>query len=406
MSNRRTPRGAGGPGAWFRMAAYLCAALVGAILLFSGVAKAIRVEAFAEAVEALHLGSVQPVPAGWGLPLAYLALLLEVALGVLLLLGYRGGKVLGAAAGLLVFFVGVTALQWIGGTEGGCGCFGAIVERSPKEEFFWDLGYLALLAPALLALVHPALASARPDGRASRGRAVVTALLLGLALGSCFVLARSGPWLPALLIEQRVSPFVPGSTVPERDPRSGLETILPELWRDPGPHLVIMSSFAEGPALSEETILRLNELAAARGFDLPLPLYILVSAESAETGEGALVAEGAEEVGPGGEEKVGTGEERYLELYWERGLNLDNPMAEGPSFLLAMQDMLEYYDVQWSLRGLLDPDEPVPDRLLRDPATLFPRSYWIEEGRVRRIWDGVPSLAEVSAASAEMESTP
>jgi hypothetical protein len=328
-----------------------------------------------------------------------------VALGVLLLLGFRGWKVLAAAAGLLLFFVGVTAVQWIGGTEGGCGCFGSIVERSPKEEFFWDLGYLALLVPAFLALAHPALAASRPAGQASRGRVAVTGLLLGLALGSCFVLARGSAWLPALLIEQRISPLVPGATVPERDPRAELETILPELWRDPGPKLVIMTSFAEGPSLAEETVLRLNELAAARGFELPLPLYILVAAESAESGtatEGAA-AESDGDTGESDGEEGHEGEERYLELYWERGLNLDNPMADGPSFLLAMQDILQYYDVHWSLRGRLDPDEPVPDRLLRDPANLFPRSYWIEEGSVRRIWDGVPSLAEIQAASAELE---
>jgi hypothetical protein len=410
LSNERKPQAPGrsGQGRWIGIAAYLCAALVGVVLLFSGVAKAIRIEDFAEAVADLHLGSFHPVPEGWSGPLAYLAVLVEVALGVLLLMGHRGRAVIGATTALLLFFIGVTALQWIGGTEGGCGCFGAIVERSPKEEFFWDLGYLALLLPALLTLVLPALDAARPRRSASPGWTVATAGLIGLALGSSLVLAGGGPWLPAHQIETRISPLVPGATVPEIDPRASLETILPELWREPGPSLVVMTSFAEGPTLSEQTILRLNELAAARGFDLALPLYILVSAESAEGEEPIPGPEGQGAEGPeaDGEEEGNAGEERYLELYWEHGLNLDNPMAEGPSFLLAREDILQYYDVQWSLRGRLDPDEPVPDRLLREPASLFPRSYWIEEGSVRRIWDGVPSLAEVGAASAELESMP
>jgi hypothetical protein len=389
VSNPRAKNAADNPMPWRRWVAFAAGALIGLLLVFAGVAKAIELENFAAAIEDLRLGSFHLVPQGWGWALGILAILVEIVLGTALLMGQRTLPVLAATAALLVFFLGVTALQMIAGTSAGCGCFGSIVERTPRQEFLSLLVYLAILAPAFLA---------RPAGRSltyARG------LVIGCATGAGLVLSVASSWLPSHSLAYAAGRILPFNSVPERDPRATLDEELPELWSGSGPQVVVMTSFAEGPALSEDSVARLNELAA--GYELTVPVWILVSSQSAESGEAGGTHEASSEDETPPEDAEYT---RYYELFWSRGLDLTDPQTGSPAFRLTDERKLQYYSAQWSLRGRLDPDAPVTARMVRAPAEFLPRAFWIEDGHVLRVWDGIPSVSELNAAAVTGEVLP
>jgi hypothetical protein len=84
-------------------------------------------------------------------PAARAALLLgpfECGLGLALLCRYRPRVVLPVGAAVMAFFAGLTGYAWLKGVGGDCGCFGALVERTPGEAAVEDLAMLALLALA------------------------------------------------------------------------------------------------------------------------------------------------------------------------------------------------------------------------------------------------------------------
>jgi len=91
----------------------------------------------------------------FGLPplaLALVALAVEALIGAALLLNLRSRGLLVAATALVVFFLFLTGrAAWRAAhgeidPAGSCGCFGALVERTPNEAFVEDL---LLLAPTL-----------------------------------------------------------------------------------------------------------------------------------------------------------------------------------------------------------------------------------------------------------------
>jgi uncharacterized membrane protein YphA (DoxX/SURF4 family) len=148
--------------------------------------------------------------AGFGLPplvAAWIALALEAGLGLALLLDLRRRPVLVAATLLVAFFLFLTGrFAWRaahGQLDPGasCGCFGALVERTPAEAFLQDL---LLMAPALaLAWVG------RPGARRFAGaRWMVTALgtagLVGFAVAA-----------PGLPIDDRATRLRPGVALAE-----------------------------------------------------------------------------------------------------------------------------------------------------------------------------------------------
>ncbi len=154
------------------------ALLLGAVLLFSGVLKAADLSAFIREFAAYGIVT-QPLAAALS---AWALVGFECALGAALLLGYRPRLVLSATCGLFVLFLGALLWAWHAGTTADCGCFGALVKRSPAQAFAEDV---VLLALSLFALAG---AWARPaQGRFPRLFLTVAAglagLLLPLALG-------------------------------------------------------------------------------------------------------------------------------------------------------------------------------------------------------------------------------
>jgi uncharacterized membrane protein YphA (DoxX/SURF4 family) len=171
--------------------------VLGAVLLVATVAKAIDPQAFAEQmqVEGLTFG-MPPLVA------ALLALAIEGALGLALVLGIRRWSVLGPAALLVAFFVFLNARSWWlaahgAAPEGACGCFGNLVLRSPQAAFWQDL--LLLVPPLLLAVVGREAGEPLPRRRMLAATAGVAALVL---------LAWRAPELPLDDVATRLRPGV------------------------------------------------------------------------------------------------------------------------------------------------------------------------------------------------------
>jgi hypothetical protein len=73
----------------------------------------------------------------------------EVGLGTALLLNWRPRITLPIATLLMAFFTGLLVYAWKMGASIDCGCFGALVERSPGEAAVEDAVMLAMLGVAL-----------------------------------------------------------------------------------------------------------------------------------------------------------------------------------------------------------------------------------------------------------------
>ena len=69
----------------------------------------------------------------------------ECALGLALTLNWRSRLAFPVAAVLLAFFTGLTARAWQMGVTANCGCFGALVERTPGEAAIEDAVMLMAL---------------------------------------------------------------------------------------------------------------------------------------------------------------------------------------------------------------------------------------------------------------------
>ena len=118
--------------------------ILGVVLLVAGgikVADPVTSEQAVAAYQLLPHALVTPV--GWGLPF------LEMALGLLLLVGY-GTRIAAAIAGLLmVLFIAAVGSAWARGLSIDCGCFGGGGQVAPGQtqylqEILRDVGLLAL----------------------------------------------------------------------------------------------------------------------------------------------------------------------------------------------------------------------------------------------------------------------
>jgi uncharacterized membrane protein YphA (DoxX/SURF4 family) len=120
--------------------------VLGVVLLVAGGIKVADPVASEQAVTAYQLlpHSLETL-VGWGLPF------LEMALGLLLLVGY-GTRIAAAAAGvLMVLFIAAVGSAWTRGLSIDCGCFGGGGQVAPGQtrylqEILRDVGLLALAA--------------------------------------------------------------------------------------------------------------------------------------------------------------------------------------------------------------------------------------------------------------------
>ena len=120
----------------------LVAAALGLVAVWGSAAflKALDVPAFADQVTAHKI-----TPAAWSGTLAFLLIVFEGLLAIAHLTFFRPRLAFAASAGLLLFFIGVTGWAWAHGNTEGCGCFGRLAARSPKDVILED-GLFVLLA--------------------------------------------------------------------------------------------------------------------------------------------------------------------------------------------------------------------------------------------------------------------
>jgi len=125
---------------------------LGAILLVAALVKTGDPSLFVEQIRDYDI-----TPASWAPMLAHVFLLIETALGVALIIGWRPRLTIPAAGGLLVLFMLSIAAAWSRGYTGSCGCFGSHgLFSGPGGALIEDTGFLALAVIAFLTVRHRA----------------------------------------------------------------------------------------------------------------------------------------------------------------------------------------------------------------------------------------------------------
>jgi len=207
---------------------------LGLVLLVAAALKSLDPAGFAEEISRQGVGfGLSPTVVALG------ALAIEAAVGAALLLNLRSRSVLAAATLLVLFFLFLTGRDaWRAAhgeldAAGSCGCFGALVERTPNEAFVQDL---LLLAPALALawLGRSSAAARRPDRRL---RWTIAGLLAAAVVG----LAAAAPSLP---LDDYATRLRPGSELAELcagtdAARICLDGLVPALAS--GTHLVVIA---------------------------------------------------------------------------------------------------------------------------------------------------------------------
>lgn len=221
------------PPVWRRWGGRVGTLVLGGVLLVAAWAKAIDPAAFAEQIGGLGLD--RPLGA-W--PTALLVIALEVGLGLALVLDVRRPIVLVPASLLVALFLALTGWEWWRAAHGlvdpaaGCGCFGNLVDRTPKQAFFQDL---AMLLPAL---VLAWLGLRRDVPR--QGWRIAGALVAALASAG---FAAKAPDLPLDDLATRLKPGVDTAAIcvgaEGSDERACLPDVVPELAT--GHHWVILT---------------------------------------------------------------------------------------------------------------------------------------------------------------------
>ncbi|WP_233712538.1 MauE/DoxX family redox-associated membrane protein [Kribbella turkmenica] len=129
---------------WFPWVSLVARLGLGGVMLVAGALKVTDPETASQAVRAYDLlPSALVAPVGWGLPF------LEIAIGLLLIVGF-GVRAAAVAAGvfMMVFIAAVTS-AWVRGLAIDCGCFGGGGAVAPGEtkylqEILRDVGLLLL----------------------------------------------------------------------------------------------------------------------------------------------------------------------------------------------------------------------------------------------------------------------
>ncbi|HLK11156.1 MAG TPA: MauE/DoxX family redox-associated membrane protein [Candidatus Binatia bacterium] len=206
------------------------ARLLGAVLLLAAYAKAIDPQGAAE-----RLRDVLPVPSAIAYPGALGVVAFEGGLGAALLGGSRRRGVLLLGSATFLAFVAIVAWQLVRpGGPAACGCFGQLLERTPWQALYEDVGFAALSGLAWLG--GPQAPGVRPGWPSA----------LGAGAGVAFALC--APWLP---LDDHATALAPGVTVEATQ----LDRIVPELRT--GRNLVLLLDRAD--AATRARIPHLNE---------------------------------------------------------------------------------------------------------------------------------------------------
>lgn len=318
--------------------------VLGAVLLIAAYAKLLDPVAFTEQIRTEGLDVVLSAQT-----VAFIALGLEVGLGLALVLGIRRWWVLVPATLLVAFFLVLTGRTYWLDRQGlldetsSCGCFGNLVDRTPAEAFWQDLALL--VPPLLLAWI----------GRDRLTRSIPPLRTAGVAAGTvaALIFAAQAPDLPLDDLATRLKPGVEVDDLctGANDNRVCMTLVVPELMQ--GRHVVVMAQLDEPEAKSDakseaksdaivEAVPQLNDYAM-RGAGPRL--WVI----------GELTPE------------------RQNQLYWQW----------GPAF---------------DLRA-------APASLLRPLYRRLPRSFLVEDGEVVETFRGLPPLLELAGAATATPTT-
>ena len=244
------------PSSWKPIVGTLAGGVLGLVLLFAAWGKAIHPEAFVEQIRFEGLDFF-----GQAALVALVAIALEVALGLALVLGLRRWWVLLPTLLLVLFFLFLTGRSYwrfeqgiITGDES-CGCFGNLVSRTPAQAFWQDL--ILLGVPMVLAFVGRSGEKAR--------RPTLRLIVIGLVTVGAVLLSLKAPNLPLDNLATRLRPGVAVGDLcagGDNDPaRICLDTLIAEL--DQGSHWVVLTGLDEEIFLSG--VPRLSEHALVAG---------------------------------------------------------------------------------------------------------------------------------------------
>ena len=145
------------------------------------------------------------VSGAWAVVLAYALIPIELVLGLALVVGFRPRSAAAVAVLLLLVFMGATAYAWSQGKTEGCGCFGSLTSRTPRDVLLEDLGFLVL---GILAFVLV-------RENSTKGRWRIAALACGLAGGVLLPLSAYALPLDDLVTDLKVGRSV--DDLPLRD---------------------------------------------------------------------------------------------------------------------------------------------------------------------------------------------
>ncbi|MFN6202530.1 MAG: MauE/DoxX family redox-associated membrane protein [Acidobacteriota bacterium] len=123
---------------WRFLTARLIETIIGLVFLIAGGLKAWEPLDFVR-----QIGDYQILTAPLLIKLvAWVMIVVEIALGTALIIGYRRRWAVPFAAILLCAFLGLLGWAWFTGSTADCGCFGSWVKRTPAEAFAEDLAML------------------------------------------------------------------------------------------------------------------------------------------------------------------------------------------------------------------------------------------------------------------------
>lgn len=243
--------------------------LLGLVLLVAVWGKALDPVAFAEQIRFEGLDLLLSAE-----QMALFALAVEFALGLSLVLGIRRLTNLVPTLAVVLLFLFLTGRGYwrfehglIDGTEA-CGCFGNLVDRSPAEAFWQDLGLLVPLM--LLSFIGYQRRSVRRPWK----RLVA---VIGLT-AAVVVFAHRAPELPLDDLATRLRPGVVLSDLcagaEDDENRICLDGLLPDL--DQGRHLVVLVD------LQDEVFLDAVDVLSDRATSADDPGLVVVTVATTE----------------------------------------------------------------------------------------------------------------------------
>jgi uncharacterized membrane protein YphA (DoxX/SURF4 family) len=136
-----------------RMLHWICRLLLAGVFVYSGYVKVQSPLQFSAAIAGYKL-----VPDSLVLPLATYLPWLEIALGALLMVGWKIRYVAAGAAALLLTFTTILTVTYLRGIEADCGCFG-FGDRITPRTIARDL---AILLPAVFLMFESRLKRSAP----------------------------------------------------------------------------------------------------------------------------------------------------------------------------------------------------------------------------------------------------